>query len=1188
MKKKSVRIISLILAISAIVTMCLPKGAFALTTDTAGETSISLDLGSYVKFSNGHYENSVLNMSDNSKVTYDMYIPFNTASIEMKFTPKNGESKLTLMMNDNTYETTLMGSSTVMKINPCLHKGQYRISFKFDKPIEIYSIDIRRAKMLGTSMYSSISDSKRGHYDEMPDLTDYEKAIQTAIIASKNSPVILVNGGRRYINNDDARELPYIENGEIYLPIHTFSRAFEYYYEQKDDEWVIMKDAYTFHYKDGKLTKQDYSAEPYEIENITRTVNGKVYFPLRYFADIEGRVLKEKNGIYIVEYLSNADNILKDKIFGELFENFEEWKLKEKIGTTYYVSQNCDACDTNDGSYEKPFKTIAQAAEVAKEGDTVIIREGTYHELLAPKNSGTVSNPITFKSADGESVKLTATAELGAPVGTKTNVYGQEMLVYDALTDLGYGRNQIFYNQKNLLAGIHPNEDTNENMNIRPENLDPLWGVQGNIKVTMEDNSILLSKTDLNQEEGFWDGATVIAYTGYAWGLGMAKVQKSEPGKLTVTDKCQQWWFDANGHDTDYAWITNHINTIDKPGEWAIEDGKIYILPPEGETAETLKLEQKVRQVMIDLADSKYVRIEGIDTYGGGMKMNNSEMCMLRDGTYEYISHYTYSQDQRDGFIDAWDKYNPNGAPPRGEVGIYVGGRDNVILNNTIQYSSAAGIFSVGLHEYIENNALLDCGYMASYVGGLFIGTRAWENYDTPRGGNAIYSNTLMRSGRHCYGYSTNEAWYGGEIPNENDVHFPPFLPSEFAYNDIKDGSLHARDTAPWYQYGIVAGTERLKTRDHHNMIANSWANDGAMNAVVYYDGQTSMFQHYNNVLYWDNDVKYDMPRYLQTLDSAASVTDVWNNADIGYIEGGKDAIDKSMYPNEKMFTTGASQYLKDKTPYLNTCDTESSFLTVDKGTEISKTAKIENGLFKPTQDGDWICFKDVDFSGGENKLTLYFAGDYCNSGDLASIIIGNSLNDYEIKEQVIINTKTPETDVIDFVGAARFSDAPEKANIYIYMDNYKSVNIEKIKLERVDDALAGVHKGVYADTGTIIAGGAGATVIPEGEFHYILNNTQNTTVEFKGVELKKDCDTFFMRMCSEGEYAGQPVEIRIGSQGGELVGTFVSEHNSWYDYGTENLKLNKTLKAGTYDIYLSFKGGKTSNFLWFGFGNSN
>ena len=725
-------------------------------------------------------------------------------------------------------------------------------------------------------------------------------------------------------------------------------------------------------------------------------------------------------------------------------------------------------------------------------------------------------------------------------------------------------------------------------MNERPENLDPLWGVQGNLKVSNTNSSIVTSTTDLDQEEGFWNGATILAYAGHnAWTLNAAKVETSETGKLTVTDKCLRWWrAGTESGDLDYAWLTNHINTIDMSGEWAIEDGKIYILPPTGETAETLQLEQKVRQVLVDLSDSKYVRVEGINTYGGGMKMNESEMCMLRDGTYEYISHYTYTRDQRDGFIDDWNVYDTNGAPPRGEMGIYLGGRDNIIINNTIQYSAAAGIYSVGLYEYIENNAILDCGYMGSYVGGLFIGTEAWKEPTTPRGGNAIYGNTLHRAGRHAYGYSTTEAWYGaGFISNESERKIPAFLPSEFAYNDIKDGSIHARDTAPWYQYGLIAGTERLKTRDHHNVVANSWANDGTMNSVVYYDGQTAMFQFYNNVMYWDNNVEYDTSLYRQDAKDSQTVTDVWNNSEIGYVDGGKENIKAEQYPNGKIFASGADWLLKDKTPYINSANNE--FINLSN-TEISDTAKIENGLFKPSQNGDWICFKDIDFSEGQNKLSIYYTGNYCNTGDKISVIIGNSLDDYIVNTSAEIYAYSPDINAID-VNVVRFSGAVGTKNLYIRVDDFKSVNIEKIKLEFVDDEMSRVRVGYYADEGEVVDwSGAGFTVIPEGETHTIINNTSSAALKFANVTVPVECDRLYVRMCSKGDHVGQEVYLRVGSNTADAtIGIFSSDKDSWYDYTMESVALDKPLPAGTYDLYIKFESGKYSNFLWFGLGES-
>lgn len=539
--------------------------AYALTTDTAGEKSVNAELGDYVEISNGEFSNNALHLLKNSEAVYEIYVPFDTASIDI-ICPQISNAEITVKMNEYTYTAILNELSNKIEAEPNLIKGEYRMTISANKEAFISSVKINRAKMLGNHIIGS-SDSKIASYETMPDLTELEKAIQTAVILKENSPVITVNGGRRYVNNDNEREVPYIENGEIYLPIHSFSRAFEYYYEKTDEKWIITRDENTFRFENGILTRQDYSSEPYIISDISKNIDGEIYLPLRYFAELSGKSVKEKDGVYVAEYSANIRKIFKDEIFSELLSFFESTELEEETGTTYYVSRKCLSCDDNDGTYEKPFKTIQKAAEVAKAGDTVIIDGGVYYETLSPKNNGTASNPITFKAKDGEKVTISAAANLGAPVGTYKNSYGQELLVYNALKDLGYGKNQLFYGGENLQAAIHPNADTNENINFRPEKLASLWGVQGNIKVSQADSSVLTSSTDLNQEQDFWTGATVIAYTGNAWSLGTARVEKSEKGKLYVTDTTKEWWFASKGDKTDFqstkdSWYDYSVESV--------------------------------------------------------------------------------------------------------------------------------------------------------------------------------------------------------------------------------------------------------------------------------------------------------------------------------------------------------------------------------------------------------------------------------------------------------------------------------------------------------------------------------------------------------------------------------------------------------------------------------------------------
>ncbi len=65
--------------------------------------------------------------------------------------------------------------------------------------------------------------------------------------------------------------------------------------------------------------------------------------------------------------------------------------------TVYWVDQaNPTANDRSSGSQSQPFKTIARAARLARAGDAVFVRAGTYREDVVIKNSGTKDSPIQF------------------------------------------------------------------------------------------------------------------------------------------------------------------------------------------------------------------------------------------------------------------------------------------------------------------------------------------------------------------------------------------------------------------------------------------------------------------------------------------------------------------------------------------------------------------------------------------------------------------------------------------------------------------------------------------------------------------------------------------------------------------------------------------------------------------------
>ncbi len=80
--------------------------------------------------------------------------------------------------------------------------------------------------------------------------------------------------------------------------------------------------------------------------------------------------------------------------------------------------------DSNEGTFSKPFKTISQAAKIAKAGDVVTVHEGTYREYVDPQNGGTDDNHrIIYQGAKGEKVAIKGSEIINNWQPVKDNVW---------------------------------------------------------------------------------------------------------------------------------------------------------------------------------------------------------------------------------------------------------------------------------------------------------------------------------------------------------------------------------------------------------------------------------------------------------------------------------------------------------------------------------------------------------------------------------------------------------------------------------------------------------------------------------------------------------------------------------------------------------------------------------------------
>lgn len=965
----------------------------------------------------------------------DFYLPFDSDCMTVEY-ECSVKSAVEFLINDEIYVSSDLlpeETSSVICFTRVIRKGDCKLTVTGASDC-IKNISFNKVSQ--PVSYTGPNDLT-GDMRPVISFSDYDDAIRSAVIINTISPVIKVNGANRYINYDNPCQTPYVEDNEVYLPADTFCEAFGYYYSQNEDTVVLRANNVEFVIENGSLKRQDNMGKFYLVDNNTLTVDDTLYLPVTYYAEAVGKTVAKKDDFIIADYGSLVQDIIYSENFSLLKEEFLTF-VSDAGQNVYYVSKSSHADDENPGTYELPFATLEKACEVAKAGDRVIIGSGVYREVLKPLNDGFADKPIIFEAAEGEEVTISALENLGTPCYQEDGLY-----VYEVDWDLGDGRNQIFYNNEALAEARHPNTHTSDRYYPYSLELSSLWPTQGNIQVTLDGSgNTATSPTDLEQSDDYWAGATLVTLHGRGYGVATAKITSSENGKLFLGDKTVRIWHTAGGSDADehydYGYITDTKNAVDSPGEWYwSDDGKLYIYPFSGQKISNFNIEAKKRQLTVDLSDRKYIQIKGINTIGGGMKLSNSEMCVINGGEHKYISHYTFTLDAENGFIDTRtdinDLYDDDAAVYRGEMGIYLGGRNNAIINADIEYSASGGICLAGTYSYICNNHISECGYMGGGTNGIYIFSSPLEDITIVKGGHSLYNNTVDKTGRASLNLSS---W---NYPLDQINGMVPWVACDIAYNDFINSNILTRDNGAVYAYASILGDERQKLKFHHNIIGNTWVSDGYC-AGIYWDNYTQMVECYDNIVFYNNFAETDTFLHVVSKSNhpeTFSYVDCWNNVDAGFSLLGKEGLSIDDYPLGKWFATGYGA--KERAyPHIEGV----SVFGAEDALKSSEVVTTHNGIAYLNGEEEWICFEDVDFGDGRGKVVLYYVADRYNTGDEISVLL-DSL-DQGSYYTATLNSAASYKDSINSQ-IIPMDEVSGVHDVYIRCSNYKSAGVAGI-----------------------------------------------------------------------------------------------------------------------------------------------
>lgn len=1220
-----------LLAAVLIVSMFFTMGASAATNYTPGPQTQEIELANPSELDGASVsKKDTLTINGGGYAKYEFIQDFDAHSVTVEYQAYD-DVNVTIKTDLATESFKLSKDETSYEhvLSQQTRAGGYSsMVISADSEVTINKITLNKVNYY--SMQSELA--------EILVLSDYDEALMSAVVVAENSAIVKVNGAKRYIDYDAQNVAPFEHNGRLYLPLETAARAFSLYYEDYADlnYAYLSGDDFEFYYRDGECYTVK-NAVKSEAENPIIYRNGKAWIHLRFIAEILGENVGYRDGIAIFDDALCVDRIIdNDDIFNALKEEMNQYNVANVgTGNVYHVSQAAYASDSNNGSENFPFATIQKAADVAEAGDTVIIHEGTYRETVIPKNSGEAMKPITYRAADGENVTISAMDKISG-----FQLYNADKNIWCATLpkNIGSGRNFIVYNGTHLGEGRHPNSNTTTHavsLDMYDENCKvdrTLFPTMGDIMIRDERDSTPSadlnenarvwgdSDIDLNQDEDdYWKGATVNGMHSAGWTMSTGIVTSSTKGHIEIDDIRKYYpnsvtygflyytdgSYPSERTTKDYAYLTNHINTVDMPGEWFVdEDAVLYMIPPEGASGETLEVEAKQRQICWDMSDKEYINLVGVNTIGGSIVMRDSKMCVVNGGEHKYVAHWNYNVDEHACYNDT-DGRKKEGVPPRGEAGEYISGENNAWINTVVNGSANAGIYVCGVHQYVVNNEVYNTSYMGTYMSGISIENERWYDFMTKRGGHTIMNNTVKYAGRACMYNSYNFSSYGGS----SRVAYPG-LANDIAFNEYGYGMVCARDGGLTYMHGVAAGTDRVKSMQHHCIAygavsQDDWSDDGGGDVCIFYHDANSAFETLHSTIAFGTTMEAPVKSYKKLayykFTAPYSYTEFVNNNWIEYLPEGISGLKDEDYPLGKPFKAGRQTLGERMMSNYNKFSLENVVFLADQTLNGEAYVDGDSFISFKNPDTDSITTGTVKLGEGIKKLDLHLTGDkYTQRVNKVYITVKQNGEEVYKVGKLIGSTVTDTLDVPTVYSFYIPSTVTGDAVLEITATD--TINrFSKLKIGTAD----AIEKDLFPASSSVIMAGSYDEWIKNSKFDisarynatsgdfgesYVLETRDNTLI-YKDRMITDDSDGIRLYAAGSAKYTGgykavvyvdgykdenKVAEIDIDKYA-KLSST---ASKSWSKFSSEADKVLKTVPKGKHDIYVKFEdatGGECS-----------
>ena len=362
------------------------------------------------------------------------------------------------------------------------------------------------------------------------------------------------------------------------------------------------------------------------------------------------------------------------------------------LSNEYYVATYGDSA--NVGSFNYPFSSIQQAANVMNAGDICYIRQGVYHEnIKLESKDGSSGSPIVFSAYNDERVVLDGTV----PINSTWSIFNGNIWV----AEIDYDIWQLFVDYQEMVMARWPNAffedgsiwDKESNWAHGTIDLDEN-AYQNGMMIDNPHGDISLENIGFNVE-----GATAIL------NVGSFKTYTREilnhNGNTFYYEPVDLW--KTKHHD---YFLEKKIEFLDSPGEWFydLDSSLVYFWAPDNANPNNLNIRGKVQSYAFEIIDSDYIEIRDLEFFGTTFKFENSDYSIVDHCNLIYPSCYKRML----GVVDT-----------QPEMSIFTSSSNCKVINSAFRFIDGSALEMYSGSNTIENCYFYHIDYTATDLNGL-------------------------------------------------------------------------------------------------------------------------------------------------------------------------------------------------------------------------------------------------------------------------------------------------------------------------------------------------------------------------------------------------------------------------------------------------------------------------------------